>query len=83
MMLIRALQLTEAVVLQPFHYLVLPWAIVIGALVYGETLDVVTLLGAAIVVGSGVFVGWREYLASRRQPRQSTSASATPSISRP
>ena len=83
MMLIKALQLTEAVVLQPFHYLVLPWAMVIGATVYGETLGPVTLAGAALVVASGTFVGWREYLASRRQPRQSTSASATPSIRRP
>ena len=31
---------------------------------------------------AGVFVGWREYLATKRQPRQSTSASATPSIRR-
>ena len=97
MMLIRALALTEAVVLQPFHYLVLVWAIAIGHVVYGETLGASALAGAALVVGSGVFVGWREYLASRRaaavgadpsgdvpvQPRHSTSASATPSISRP
>ena len=82
MMLIKALQLTEAVVLQPFHYLVLPWAIVIGAVVYGERLGTVTLAGAALVVASGTFVGYREYLATRRQPRQSTSESATPSISR-
>ena len=66
MMLIRALQLTEAVVLQPFHYLVLPWAILIGAVVYGETLAPTTLFGAALVVASGSFVGWREYLASKR-----------------
>ena len=38
-MLIKALQLTEAVVLQPFHYLVLPWVMLGGYLVYGETLD--------------------------------------------
>ena len=61
MMLIKALQLTEAVVLQPFHYLVLPWAMIIGYLVYQERLDALTLLGAAIVVGSGVYVAWREY----------------------
>ena len=91
MMLIRALSLTEAVVLQPFHYLVLVWAIGIGHVVYGETLGALALAGAALVVGSGVFVGWREWLASRReaerrdgagQPRHSASASATPSTSR-
>lgn len=61
MMLIKALQLTEAVVLQPFHYLVLPWAMLIGYFFFDETLLPSTLLGAGIVVGSGVYVAWREY----------------------
>jgi len=62
-LLIKALQLTEAVVLQPFHYLLLPWTMLIGFFVYGETLGAATLLGAAIVVGSGAYVAWREYAA--------------------
>jgi len=61
LMLIKALEITEAVVLQPFHYLVLLWAILIGVFAYGETLAATTLAGAAIVVGSGVYVAWREY----------------------
>lgn len=61
MMLIKALQLTEAVVLQPFHYLVLPWAIVLGYLLHGEQLDLWSLVGASIVVSSGVYVAYREY----------------------
>lgn len=61
-LLIKALQLTEAVVLQPFQYLILPWAILIGYVAYGESLDLITLLGASIVVGSGVFVAYREYV---------------------
>lgn len=64
-MLIKALQLTEAVVLQPFQYLILPWAILIGYVVYGESLDSMTLLGASIVVGSGVYVAYREYVNTR------------------
>lgn len=66
MMLMKALQLTEAVVLQPFQYLVLPWAMVMGYLIFGETLDAMTLIGAAVVVGSGVFVAWREYQLQRK-----------------
>ncbi|MFK7853522.1 MAG: DMT family transporter [Granulosicoccus sp.] len=61
-MLIKALQLTEAVVLQPFQYLILPWAVLIGYVAYGESLDPMTLLGASIVVGSGVYVAYREYV---------------------
>jgi len=61
MTLIKALQLTEAVVLQPFHYLILPWAMIIGVFFFGESVDVVTVSGALIVVGSGVYIGVREY----------------------
>ena len=68
MMLIKALQLTEAVVLQPFQYLVLPWAMVLGYFVFGETLDVYTLVGAAVVVGSGVYVAYREYRLQQMEP---------------
>lgn len=65
MMLIKALQLTEAVVLQPFHYLVLIWALLIGFVIFQETVDWPTLLGAAIVACSGVYVAYREYALSR------------------
>lgn len=61
LMLIKALEWTEAVVLQPFQYLILPWAMVLGYVLHGETLDAPTLLGAAIVVSSGVYVAWREW----------------------
>ena len=68
-MLIKALQLTEAVLLQPFHYLVLPWTMLIGTLVFGERVDAPTMLGAGIVVGSGLYVAWREHaLAARAAP---------------
>ena len=64
-MLIKALQLTEAVVLQPFHYLVLPWAMILGTTLFGETLDAATIAGSLIVVGSGIYVAWREFVLSR------------------
>jgi len=65
LMLIKALELTEAVVLQPFHYLILPWAMLLGVFLYGERLEAATLAGSAIVVGSGVYVAWREYRSTR------------------
>ncbi|MDD9857350.1 MAG: DMT family transporter [Gammaproteobacteria bacterium] len=61
LLLIKALALAPAVILQPFHYFMLVWATVIAFLVYGEVLSPATLSGAAIVVGSGVFIAWREY----------------------
>lgn len=39
----------------PWRYTRLLFALILGALVFGETPDVLTLTGSAIVVGSGVF----------------------------
>jgi drug/metabolite transporter (DMT)-like permease len=73
MMLMKALELTEAVVLQPFQYLILPWAMVLGYLLFDETLDAITLLGASIVVGSGVYVAYREYKMQKMSASEVTS----------
>lgn len=64
-MLIKALELTEAVVLQPFNYLILVWAALFGYLFFGEVLDSYAVLGACIVCASGVYVGYREYRIAR------------------
>lgn len=51
--------------LQPFNYFILVWAILFGYLVFGEVLELYEVIGALIVVTSGVYVGVREYRASR------------------
>ena len=61
LLLIKSLALAPAALLQPFNYFLLVWAIIIGFLLYGEVLAPATLLGAAIVVGSGIFIARREY----------------------
>lgn len=66
MLLIQALTLAPAAVLQPFNYFILLWAIVIGFLLHGEVLSSLELVGAGIVVGSGVFIARREYFLARR-----------------
>ncbi len=50
----------------PFRYTSLLWAIVLGLLVFGDWPDGWTLLGAAIVVGAGLFTLWRERHLRRR-----------------
>jgi len=65
MLLIKALELASAVVLQPFNYFILPWAILFGYWVFGEVLEFYEVIGALIVVSSGVYVGLREYRVSR------------------
>lgn len=44
----------------PFRYTALIWAIFLGWLVFGSLPDPLTLLGAALVVGTGIFTLWRE-----------------------
>jgi len=67
LLLIKALQVTSAVVLQPFNYFILVWATVLGYLVFGEVLALHQVMGACIVVASGLYVGVREYMISRKR----------------
>ncbi len=59
-MMIVALSMAPASVLQPFNYTSLPWAIVIAVLVFQEPIDGLSLVGAAIIVGAGLVVMARE-----------------------
>lgn len=58
--LIKAFQLAEASVLQPYIYSGLIGAIVVGYVVFGDLPDLPTLIGALIIVGSGLYVFARE-----------------------
>jgi drug/metabolite transporter (DMT)-like permease len=44
----------------PFRYTALLWAIFLGWVVFGTLPDGLTLMGAGLVVGSGIFTLWRE-----------------------
>lgn len=59
MMLMKAYELAQASVLQPFTYTQLLWGIIIGMLVFAEFPDPLTLAGAATIVGAGL-VAMRE-----------------------
>ena len=49
----------------PFRYTSLLVALVIGLLVFGDWPENLTLIGAGIVVATGLFTLWRERLARR------------------
>ena len=51
----------------PFRYTSLLVALVLGWLVFGTFPDMLTLAGAALVVGSGIFTLWREQRVRRAQ----------------
>ncbi|MBE0414573.1 DMT family transporter [Yoonia sp.] len=58
-LLIKTYEMAEASAVQPFAYLQLVFASAIGIFVMGETLRPNVALGAAIVVGAGLFTLWR------------------------
>jgi len=58
--MVYALTMAPASVLQPFNYFSLPWAIVLSILVFGHWIDAISLLGASIIVAAGLVVMWRE-----------------------
>jgi drug/metabolite transporter (DMT)-like permease len=53
--LIRALDYAEAASIQPYSYTLLVWVTALGAIVFGDFPDHWTILGAAIVVASGLY----------------------------
>lgn len=58
--LIKSFQLAEASVLQPYIYIELVGAIVVGYVVFSDLPDLPTIIGAAIIVASGLYVLARE-----------------------
>ncbi len=63
-LLIKTYEVAEASAVQPFAYLQLVFATILGMTVFGETLETNVAIGAAIVVGAGVFT----LLRARRRP---------------
>jgi len=53
---IKALSITPASVLAPYNYTIIVWAILFGLVVYKEIPDLFTIIGAIIIVASGVFI---------------------------
>lgn len=64
--LTQANRLGEMSVITPFRYSRILFALILGILVFGERPDVITLCGAAIIVGSGIYTFARERQARQR-----------------
>ena len=53
---INALSKARASIIQPFHYTLIFWAIILGYIFYDDIPDLFTITGAAIIAVSGIFV---------------------------
>jgi drug/metabolite transporter (DMT)-like permease len=63
--IIQASRLGEISIITPFRYSRLVFALIIGAIVFAERPDVITLSGAALIIGSGLYTFAREQYRKR------------------
>lgn len=56
LLLVKALEFAPASVLQPFNYSLLLFATLLGVVVFAELPDFWTLIGSAVIIGSGLYV---------------------------
>lgn len=54
-------------VTQPVTFLQLVWAVLLGALVFGEAVDIWVILGGGVILASVTFLTWREATLRRRR----------------
>ncbi len=57
---IAAYRRAEAVIVAPMQYSQILWATAYGYLIFGETPDLYTAIGAAIIIASGIYIVLRE-----------------------
>jgi drug/metabolite transporter (DMT)-like permease len=62
----RAMALAEISLLQPFTFLQLVWASLLGLAVFGEVPDFWTVVGGLVIVGSATYIAHREAVVRRR-----------------
>lgn len=56
----QAYRISEAALVAPFEYIAMPLAVLWGVLMFGEWPDGVAVAGIALILGSGLFMIWRE-----------------------
>lgn len=59
-MQVAAFRAAEAAFLAPFKYASILWAVLIGFVVWGHLPSLTIVVGTLIIVGSGIFIWWRE-----------------------
>ncbi|AJE44787.1 DMT family transporter [Celeribacter indicus] len=65
--LIFAYRASEAAIVAPMQYSQIIWATIYGYLIFGETVDRATVLGASIIILSGLYIVFRESRGGRSE----------------
>ncbi len=74
----RALRLGEVSALTPISFLQLPLVTLFGWLLFNETVDRWTIIGAGIILAANAYIAHREAVLSRRAASAAASAAAKP-----
>ncbi|MBB5701929.1 drug/metabolite transporter (DMT)-like permease [Ochrobactrum daejeonense] len=72
--IILAMREGEVSFVAPFRYSSLLWAIGLSTFVFGQAPDIYTIAGSVLVVGSGVYMVYRENVLKKRERNKSTLA---------
>jgi drug/metabolite transporter (DMT)-like permease len=56
----RSLKLAPASTVAPYQYSMIIWAVLFGYAVFGDVPQVATIVGAAIIIGAGIYIFLRE-----------------------
>jgi drug/metabolite transporter (DMT)-like permease len=56
----RSLKLAPASVVVPYQYSMIIWAVIFGLVVFGDVPHPATIIGAAIIIGAGLYIYLRE-----------------------
>ncbi|MEO0357765.1 MAG: EamA/RhaT family transporter, partial [Pseudomonadota bacterium] len=55
----RAMRVGDVSAVTPFRYTRLLFGVSLGVVIFGETLDMATIVGSALIIMSGMFILWR------------------------
>ncbi|TIR81666.1 MAG: DMT family transporter, partial [Mesorhizobium sp.] len=66
--IIMAMRSGDISFIAPFRYTALLWSIVLGLVIFGDIPDLPMIVGAAIIIASGLYALYRERVVGRRQP---------------
>ncbi|WP_299774589.1 DMT family transporter [uncultured Tateyamaria sp.] len=60
--IVMAMRMGDVSFVTPFRYTRMVFALIIGVLIFSEAPDMLTLIGVAIIIASGLFTLWREHI---------------------
>jgi drug/metabolite transporter (DMT)-like permease len=65
--IIMAMRVGDISFIAPFRYTALLWSILLGLFIFGDVPDLPMILGASVIVGSGLYALYRERIVGRRK----------------